>query len=285
MVRVSVVTIFYNEERFLADAIASVRGQTLADWELILVDDGSTDRSPEIAREAAADDSRIKVVSHPNGENRGMSASRNRGFAGAKGEFIALLDADDVWAPCKLAEQIQILEAYPGCGMVYGHALIWRTWNPVAVEADERLALGVEPNRVYKPPTLFKLLMRNRAQSPMTSNTMIRRRLINEVGGFEESFRGMFEDQVFFVKAHLATCCYVSDAQWLLYRQHSGSCTASIAVQQELRALARFLRWTRGYLLRQPSQNWSLWPSVLFAQLDCRRRQLRALAGYALGRG
>jgi glycosyltransferase involved in cell wall biosynthesis len=285
MVRVSVVTIFYNEERFLAEAIASVRGQTLADWELILVDDGSTDRSPEIAREAAADEPRIKVVSHPNGENHGMSASRNRGFAEAKGEFVALLDADDVWAPCKLAEQIQILEAHPKCGMVYGHALIWRTWDPAAVEADERLPLGVEPNRVYKPPTLFKLLMRNRSQTPMSGNAIMRRSLIDQIGGFDESFRAMFEDQVFFVKAHLATCCYVSDARWLLYRQHGGSCTASISVLRELRALARFLRWTRNYLLRQPSACWLLWPSVLFAELDCRRRQLRALAGRALGRG
>lgn len=285
MVRVSVITIFYNAERFLAEAIASVRGQTFADWELILVDDGSADGSPHIARQAAAEDTRLKVVNHPNGENRGMSASRNRGLAEARGEFIAFLDADDVWVPHKLAEQIEILDAHPECGMVYGHALIWRSWDPAALEADERLPLGVEPNRVYKPPTLFKLLMRNRSQTPIPSNTMIRRCLFGQLGGFEESFRSMFEDQVFFVKAHLATCCYVSDAQWLLYRQHGASCTASISVLRELRALAGFHRWARTYLRSQPSRDWSLWPPVLFAEYDCRKRQLRALAGRALGRG
>src|SRR6476620_4065614 len=78
---VSVVLIFLNEERFLEEAIESVRDQTLADWELILVDDGSSDRSTMIARDLAATDDRIRFVDHLGHTNRGTSASRNFGVA------------------------------------------------------------------------------------------------------------------------------------------------------------------------------------------------------------
>ena len=76
--KVSVVLIFLNEERFLAEAIDSIRSQTSSDWELLLVDDGSSDRSGEIARECAARaPGRVQCFTHPNGGNRGMSESRN----------------------------------------------------------------------------------------------------------------------------------------------------------------------------------------------------------------
>ena len=96
MARVSAIVIFLNEERFLAEAIASVRAQTFRDWELILVDDGSSDGSAGIARAAAEEDPRIRVLAHPGGANRGMSASRNLGLSDARGEFVAFLDGDDL---------------------------------------------------------------------------------------------------------------------------------------------------------------------------------------------
>src|SRR6516165_6057064 len=97
--------IFLNEERFLEEAVQSVFDQRLADWELILVDDGSTDRSTQMARDLAARDKRIRYVDHPGHENRGMSATRNLGVACATAPYIAFLDADDVWTSDKLTEQ------------------------------------------------------------------------------------------------------------------------------------------------------------------------------------
>ena len=107
---VSVIIIFLDEQRFLDEAIRSVFEQTFSDWELILVDDGSTDSSPAIAAcYATAHPQRVRVVRHPGGINRGMSASRNLGLAVARGEFIAFLDADDVYRPEKLAVQVDHL--------------------------------------------------------------------------------------------------------------------------------------------------------------------------------
>src|SRR5215213_5930752 len=127
---VSVITIFLDEEEFLEEAIASVRGQTFEDWELILVDDGSTDASPAIAAlHAAADPKRIRLISHPGRKNRGMSASRNTGIAAARGEYIAFLDGDDVYLPQKLEMQVQILRDNPAAAMVYGATKHWYSWT------------------------------------------------------------------------------------------------------------------------------------------------------------
>src|SRR5512147_3161209 len=94
--RVSVITIFLDEERFLGEAIDSVRAQTFGDWELILVDDGSRDRSPAIAQSHAdAEPARVRCLHHPAHANRGMSASRNLGLDAARGDLIAFLDGDD----------------------------------------------------------------------------------------------------------------------------------------------------------------------------------------------
>jgi glycosyltransferase involved in cell wall biosynthesis len=125
-----------------------------------------------------------------------MSASRNLGVSQARGRYVGFLDADDVWLPGKLAEQCAILDARPDCGMVYGRTLIWRSWNGGG--EDFTYPLGVEPDTAHRPPRLFELLVENKAQSPTTCNALMRRSLIEQVGGFEADFRGMFEDQAFF---------------------------------------------------------------------------------------
>lgn len=285
MARVSAVIIFLNEARFLSEAIESVRAQTFPDWELILVDDGSTDASPDIARAAAAADPRIRVVTHPNRENRGMSASRNRGLAEARGDYVAFLDGDDVWEPAKLAEQVAILEADPACGMVYGRTLLWHGWSAGAGEPDGLLDLGVAPGRTYDPPALYRLLLRNRAQTPTTANAMMRRAAVEAVGGFEDEFRTLFEDQVFWVKMHLATRCHVADRVWARYRQHAASSTGAAHPLAELEALARFHAWVGRYLAQAHAGRRDLWPPLVAAQAERRWRHARAVAGRLVGRG
>ena len=106
---VSAIIIFLNERRFLQEAIESVFGQTYANWELLLVDDGSSDGSTEIAQRAAVTHgSRVRYLEHPGHANRGMSASRNLGWIEARGEWVAFLDGDDVWLPQKLERQISL---------------------------------------------------------------------------------------------------------------------------------------------------------------------------------
>jgi glycosyltransferase involved in cell wall biosynthesis len=104
---VSIITIFLDEERFIGEAVESVSAQTYRDWELLLLDDGSTDGSTEIARRFTEQHPGwIRYLDHPGHANRGMSATRNLGLAHARGPFLAFLDADDVWLPSKLAEQV-----------------------------------------------------------------------------------------------------------------------------------------------------------------------------------
>ncbi len=107
---VSVVVPAYNASRFLADAVGSVRMQTVPAAELIVVDDGSSDRTAETASALGA---RVLTIPHA-----GVSVARNTGVAASSGEFIAFLDADDMWSPEKLERQLQLAAANPGAGVV-----------------------------------------------------------------------------------------------------------------------------------------------------------------------
>lgn len=253
--RVSVIIIVYNGETYLAEAIDSVLSQTWTDLELLVVDDGSRDGSRELVQTyVAANPDRVRLLRHPGGVNRGMSATRNLGLAHARGEMVAFLDADDVWAPGKLAEQVAILDREPDAGMVYGRALIWHSWRPDAAEKDFVYDLGVEPDQLYRPPHLFHLQLKNLYQTPTSSGSLMRRSLVDGVGGFEDAFKGMFEDQVFYAKALLAAPTYVGDAEWFKYRQHAASATAaSAAAGADDRARLRYLGWLSQYLAAQRS--------------------------------
>jgi glycosyltransferase involved in cell wall biosynthesis len=285
--QVSVIVIFLNEERFLGAAIESVLAQTFSDWELILVDDGSTDASPAIAAAAAArDPARIRAVAHPGRENRGMSASRNRGLAEARGRYIAFLDGDDVWLPEKLDQQLAVFAANPGVELVYGRTLMWRSWDGSAPDLDFRYPLGVVPDRSYPPPRLFEVLLRNRAQNPNTGNAIMTRALVERVGGFVDSFRGMFEDQVFFAKALLAAPAYVDDRLWLLYRQHEASTTARSATDWRRESAMQdvYQRHLWSYMRSLPGVPLRAWAALGLAMADRRLLDVRRrLAGLVKG--
>ena len=116
---VSVIIAFLNEEKFLKEAVNSVLEQDYANWELLLVDDGSTNNSTAIAKAFAQKfPNRIFYLEHENHANKGVCASRNKGVAAARGELLAFLDADDVWLPGKLTEQVAVFLQYPEIDMV-----------------------------------------------------------------------------------------------------------------------------------------------------------------------
>lgn len=104
---VSIITPAYNSEKFIADTIMSVLNQTYQNWEMIVVDDYSTDKTAEIVLSFQKEDSRIKYIK--NESNRGAAFSRNVALQNAKGKWIAFLDSDDVWCPEKLEKQIEFM--------------------------------------------------------------------------------------------------------------------------------------------------------------------------------
>lgn len=114
MPTVSVIVPVYNVERYVADAIASVLAQTWTDFELLAIDDGSSDRSAEIIR--GFSDPRIRLIAQ---SNRGLAGARNAGIRHARGRYLAFLDSDDLWHPEKLARHLEHLEARPEVGVSY----------------------------------------------------------------------------------------------------------------------------------------------------------------------
>jgi|GEM_PF-128041 len=137
MALVSVVMPIYNAEKYLSQAIESVLNQTLKDWELILVDDGSTDKSPEICERYAENDSRIRVIHQSNG---GISAARNCGLEMVKGEYLAFIDNDDVYLPDLLEENYNLARKYNADILKYGNQYIkYKNFSPACICSSEKL--------------------------------------------------------------------------------------------------------------------------------------------------
>ena len=259
---VSVVLIFLDAEEFLADAIESVFQQTYEQWELLLVDDGSTDGSTEIAREVAREHpERVTYLDHPGHANRGPSASRNAGIRAARGAFVAFLDGDDVWQPHKVTEQVAILEKHPAAGLVYGVTVYWRSWQESGMP-DFRLALGVDEDRLYRPPVLLTGALRSRVPTPCPSAVLVRRALAVEVGGFDDGLHP-FEDQAFLAKVYVRAPVYVAGESWTLYRQHAASAVARMAAAGgKYDAGLVYFEWLERYLVEQGITDRQLWRAL-----------------------
>ena len=254
---VSVITTFYRAENYLAEAVESVLAQRGFDeWEFILVDDGSPDDSRYIADSYARDfPDKIRVVSHPNNANLGISASRNLGFSLARGEFIAFLDADDVWLPDKLCEQINLFRRHKKAAMVYGAAERWFDWDKSNREKTPKNFVvapdlpGIGANVLLEPPALLTAFLRDESLTPCVCSALVRGAAFAAVNGFSDSFRGLYDDQIFYAKLALRFPVYVSGKCWARYRQHPASCCATAwrdGSHQTVRM--QFLQWLRRYL-------------------------------------
>lgn len=252
--KVSIICAFLNAERFLGEAIDSVLGQDYAAFELILVDDGSTDSGTAIARGYAERfPDQVRYLEHPGHSNRGASPSRNLGLREARGEYIAFIDSDDVWRPGKLSEQLSIMRANPRIGMLCGQVNYWSSW---AGGPDKLVPTGNKRDGLSQPlETILELYPLGDAHAPCPSDVMIRRAILDD-RPFEEQFIGpaqIYEDQVFFVKAYLAAPVYFSSKVWLDYRQHPDSCV-SVVVRDGLYGSVRrdFLNWFADYVAERP---------------------------------
>jgi glycosyltransferase involved in cell wall biosynthesis len=263
--RVSVIVPFLNARAFLAEAIQSVFAQTFDGWELLLVDDGSTDGSTGLAKsyvERAPD--RVRYLEHEQHRNRGVAASRNLGIRAARAPFVAFLDADDVWFPPKLERQLAILDSEPRAGMICGPSLFWYSWTgrPEDRERDYLKELRVQPGLVPPPALLVAYLTRG-AFVANPSTILIRREVLERVGGFEDSFLGAvqtWEDAAFLSKVQLGEPVFVATECWNRYRRHESSLlsvTRSTGHMQEGRLF--FLRWLERYLRDQQVSSPEVW--------------------------
>jgi glycosyltransferase involved in cell wall biosynthesis len=249
--RVSIITPYRDAAQFLADAIDSVIEQTADDWELLLVDDRSTDASPAIAREHATRDPRIRLLDTAGSPQAGAAAARNIGLTAARGEFVAFLDADDLLLPDKLDQELQIAEQYPQAALICGAAL-WHRWgeaHPYWVDSVRHVPTGL-----HQPPSLLeRLILLRDDQVPCTCAVLARRDAVVGAGGFEENL-GLYEDQSVWVKLFARYPVYLGTHVTSIYRQHPHS-TSALAEQSgdyhrtRLHpARAAFLDWVEDYL-------------------------------------
>ncbi|MDH4074310.1 MAG: glycosyltransferase family 2 protein, partial [Acidimicrobiia bacterium] len=285
----SVVLIFRDEERFLPEAVASVEAQTGVSWELLLVDDGSADASSAWARARAAATTadgetgwadgypRITYLEHPGHANRGMSASRNLGIGHAAGRWVTFLDADDTWLPGKLAAQVATLAETPEVDVLVSPALWWHRWEPGGSgrRADWVQHLEVERSErgVVPPPALLERFLHDEWAS--ICDLVISADALRRVGGYEEAFRGMYEDQVFHAKVFSQLPAVVTNRWWYRYRQHDSACTTlAHRLGGHRRARLRFLAWLDRYLRSFP-QAAAADARRLRAEVRAERRSLR----------
>jgi glycosyltransferase involved in cell wall biosynthesis len=276
---VSIIMIFLNAERFMQEAIESIFAQTYRRWDLVLVDDGSTDGSTRTAMQYAERlPGQIRYLEHPEHRNRGMSASRNLGIRHSTGPYVAFLDADDVWLPDKLERQVAILYAQPDTAMVYGPVTWWYGWtqNPEDRQRDHVSVLGELPNTLLHPPKSLLALLRR--DSPRTTNSLVRRTALEAVGGFDETFRGLYEDSVLFAKLCIRAPVYVADDCWYKWRKHADShCSVALESGQYYAGRAAFLTWLSSYLSTQRVNDRDVWRLLRREAWRCKHYKLSRL--------
>ena len=283
--RVSVIMPVLNAEAFIAEAIGSVLAQTYDAWELLVVDDGSTDMSPSIARRyAESHPDRIRHLAHHGVPHRGTSATLNLGIRHSRGELVAFLDADDVYLPTKLADQVAILDVQTDAAMVYADTLFWFSWTgrPEDRDRDFTPDLGVPRDRAIHPPRPLVLMLRQEAAVPCTCSVLVRRTALDEVGAFEESFTHVFTDQALYAKLFVRKTVYVASGCWDRYRQHSASSYATLK-RSGARHVARlaFLNWLGRYLAAEGVSDRGVWVALRRARWSSRHPRLAQVLGRA----
>lgn len=243
---------FYKGEAYIREAMDSVLAQDFQDWEFLLVDDGGGDGSARIVDEyAAKHPAKIRRLMHPGNVNRGPSASRNLGLSEAKGGYIAFIDQDDVWVPTKLTEQVALLDGEPRAAMTFGPCWVWYSWSADATSASRDFLqdIGFPKDTLVAPPHLVCLFLANRHVIPSPSGILVRRPAIDKIGGFEDEFRGIYEDKVFYVKLALESPVLVSGRCWYKYRRHPDSALVVAADKgQYFRLWLEFLAWVGRYM-------------------------------------
>lgn len=206
MPTISVVIPAHDADRYISDAVSSVLDQTYQDFEVMIVDDGSTDRTPELISAFAAN-SRVR---HIRQQNLGPSAARNTGIRASRGSFIAFLDADDFWQPDKLEAQLTIFESHPHVGVVY---------SDFAVLDDS----GQHVQRTWRRPvprgSLTADLMFGNVIAGSSSSVILRKECIESVGGFDQNL-WVCEDQDLWRRLSMVCEFYFLEAVHVLVREH-----------------------------------------------------------------
>lgn len=209
MPTVSVIVPAYNAMTYLPETIANLLEQTYTDFEVVVVNDGSTDNIEEWVTQIS--DSRVRLVSQ---ENKGLATARNTGIKASQGEYLAFLDADDLWESTKLAKQVQVLDSHPEVGLVYS----WVTYI-----AQEGKTTGRTVSYQAEGDVWRELVQKNLIECG--SVPMVRLSCLEKVGLFDEqlSYLNVGEDWDMWLRIAARYPFKVIKEPLVYYRQLSGS--------------------------------------------------------------
>lgn len=250
--KISIITCFLNVENYIEETIQSVLNQEYENWELMLIDDGATDKSSAIARSYHEQyPEKIIYHEHENHGNKGTSKSRNIGIEKSSGELIAFLDADDVLLPGSLLSMLELMKAHSAT-LLLEASEYWYDWND-ATKKNEVIEVGAEQNKLYDPPQLMlDLYPIGSGAAPCICGMLVEKKAVQKHGAFDESFTGMYDDQSFLVKFYLHESVYVSNGCHNRYRQRPGSLVhSSHGMSNYHKERKYFLKWLEKYIHQQ----------------------------------
>ncbi|MEN9519552.1 MAG: hypothetical protein RLZZ381_2140 [Cyanobacteriota bacterium] len=225
MPQISVIVPAYNAERTILETIQSVQQQTFQDFEIIVIDDGSQDQTVKLVQ--TIQDQRLQIFAYENG---GVSVARNRGISHATGEFVAFLDADDLWTIDKLELQLTALKENPKAGVAYSWTCFMdvdEQGKPVSFLPSSKYSFA---GNVYK-----NLLVSDFIHSG--SNTLIRRAAIESTGKFDPTLKSC-EDWDYWLRLATRWHFAVVPKHQLLYRRTPESLSSKVEVMKETSLIA-----------------------------------------------
>ena len=214
---VSVIIPCFNCALFLAEAISSVLRQDFTNYELLIVDDGSTDDTPNLIKPYLAD-KRVRYLPKKNG---GLSSARNYGIINANGDYIALLDADDIWYPEKLACQIKHIENRPDVGMVFSN---FNTFNADGIIFSGKVSDSIDS---FPNPEFNILFSRNNFIYPST--VLIRKSIFKKCGFFDENLKSI-EDYDMWLRISNSYCLIGVPEKLTKIRVHNNNMSKNVDV-------------------------------------------------------
>lgn len=210
---VSVIVPAFNAEKYIAESINSVLDQTYRHWELIVVNDGSSDRTAEITQAFAESDRRIKYVYQ---KNQGLAGARNTGIKNSSGELVAFLDADDLWESEKLCLQVQTM-IETGADLVFTDGYIFTEGEPpgkLASYPSNLVGCGMMDGRTQ----MFKHLFTSNG-IPVLS-VMVRKELLEKVHSFRKGYHGCEDYELWLRLARSGAVFYGMKEKLFRYRRH-----------------------------------------------------------------
>jgi glycosyltransferase involved in cell wall biosynthesis len=203
---VTVIIPSYNREKYVHQTIDSALSQKYDNIEVVVVDDGSTDRSREILEMYG---NRIRLLEHEGRANRGQSAAINLAMRSTGGEYVAILDSDDVWTDDKLEKQVDYLERHPEIGIVYG--------NGFAIDENGKILYKLIPPGHREASDPSRMLLECHFNIP--SNALVRRSAFDRAGEFDETLRSSQDHDMAIRLLEVTKAAFLDETVWY-YRRH-----------------------------------------------------------------